>query len=197
MVSERGEILGFSNTCSPTDRYNNAQYGYSIAAGGIASRCQYAYAISSNANSSLKLITSQKSQSILDGRISYSQTFSDDLIYNLNGLKRLSYNVEDTLPTPLLNKWAVANYKEVVQPTTVYKMGKRNVSIDAIGFRGTALSTYLDAAKTQLNNLIPTNGTDIFISDCSYNYSSVTNKFDLSLSWGYSTNNTVDLSPNI
>lgn len=184
-VKENGSIHGFTHDCTRIEQYNNALSGWNIVQTGVSDRLNTYYNTITTFTNPLKYVSSNISKSIHAGQISYDYAYTDDTTYNISGaIKRTEIQVQDNIPTPLINRFLVGHVGEIAQDLGIVKEGKREISIRLTGKRRTLFDIYLEAAQTQINQLIPT-GTDVFIDSCDYNFAPLDNTFDLNVGWIY------------
>jgi len=189
VVKEEGRVKGITADCTRSAQYNNALTAWtSIVRPGVTGRAQGYYNNTTHLNNPLKSTATEVRKSVHAGEIGYNYSFTDDPTYNNNQpIKRLEAQIQDDLPVPLTNKFAVANVGEIEQNLGGVKEAKRNISLRMIGKRGTLLPVYLSSGIAKLNTLIPPDISDIFVDGCTYSWSPTSNTFDLQLTWSYFT----------
>jgi hypothetical protein len=183
-VKEGGRILGIHPCTMIDDASPEVDAWENIIKPGIASRISSYYTEATTLTNSLKPVNTSLKKNPLAMEILYNQTYTDDPGYQIDGFRKIDVTVTDTYPTPVVNKFEVANVKELVQPAGIAKEGVRNISIKLVGNRGTDLSNYLAQAMRSMNSRVPT-GDDIFIDGCNYSFNPIENEFTCNLVWKY------------
>ena len=181
-ISEEGIILGYSTECNPVDKYSNALAGYAIVNAAISGRLYDFYTSISTFANAIKLINRSETKSKILGRISYERTYTDNLVYSYDDVRKMEIEVTDDYAVPLKNNFNIPNHKEIVQLVGITTLANRSVSINMLGNRGTTLQQYKNLAKNQLNTYIP-GGTDPYISDINYSFTPLENNFSCDCKW--------------
>lgn len=190
-ITEEGTIQGFSTDCTPAQKYNNALAGFVSINTGIYNRCYNFYTGFSMFANPIKIINQGYSEDKIRGVIKYNETFTDNLIYSYSGCKKLILNIVDDFSTPGKNLFGIPGALEIAQPNNIVTLAKRNLTLEILGFRGTALTGYLNLAISMINNNVPS-GVDPYIADLNYQWNPRLNQFNLTNAWNYYEN--IDLS---
>jgi hypothetical protein len=195
-ISENGNILGYSTDCNPINKYGNALAAYNVIKTGVYNRIYNVYTGFSNFTNQLGLIDTSENKNTINGTISYSKTYTDNLLYSYSGLRKMTINLDDDFSVPSKNNFNIPNYKEISQPAVIQTLAKRNVRLSMLGLRNTTLtgvSGYLNLATNTINSYIPTiNAIDPYISNLSYSWQPLQNSFNLDCAWTYYSN--IDLN---
>ena len=186
LIKENGRIKGLTHDCTRIEQFNNAVSGWNIVQTGISGRMLDYYTGTTHLTNPVKYISSSLRQAVHDGSISYDYGFTDDPTYIITGaIKRIETEIQENLPSPLINRFLVPHVGEIAQNLGIVKEGKRNATVRLIGRRGTKLiDSYLPIAQDTMNTLIPS-GDDVFIDNCSYDFSPTDNTFSLTVGWVY------------
>ncbi len=184
-IKENGRIRGLTHDCTRIQQYNNAVAGWAIVQTGILDRITNYYQQMSHLTNPLNYVSSNIRQSVHGGEIGYDYGYTDDPTYNVTGqIKRIETQVQENLPSPLINRFLVPHVGEIAQNIGIIKEGRRNATVRLIGKRRTLIDAYLAVAQDKVNTLLPS-GEDVFIDNCSYSFSPTENTFDLTIGWVY------------
>jgi len=183
-VSEQGHIQGRDNSCSNTEKDQNALDAYDTISVGIFDRLTDYYESGTDLHNPLKFIASTKRHNPYQGTVDYTSTYSDNLYYGVSpGIKKVDYECEDTQPIRKYNKFGVINAKELVQDTNIYSPGNYNCTIRIFGERGTSLGTLLNAVGTYITGNRPTG--IYYLDKSSINYNPNESVVNFNATWQY------------
>ena len=188
-VSENGVILGHGipqnfGIIVANNAYNNIKPS-------IYSRVYSFYTGYVDVILTLNQVSENKSSSIFNGSVNYSAQFTDNPTYSTADplIRREVIEVNDSIPTPLINRFNIFNFKEIVQPANNATLGARSVSISLLGRRDITLTGFKNYAKIKLNENLPS-GTDPFLTNINYNYNPIQKEFSANANWNFQRNPT-------
>lgn len=182
-MTEEGSLIGRGE--NKTLAYNNAKTGFNLVKNTAANRATQFYSDNVGAPTTNFLEAQTVTHSPFRGTVDYSFNFSnEEVIVGTDGIKRIDVQIEENKPVYLYTEFNIINYKEIIQAQNNGTAGNRTITLNLQGERGVALSTYLDNAKTQVNNNIPLE-TDPFVLDASYSFNPNENNTQLNLTWNY------------
>lgn len=181
-ASENGTVKGHG--IRGVDLFSNALVGWQAISGGISGRCSDRY----QGAGTLVKFAEGFSRSEFMGEIGYEQKYTDDIsAIDVSGIRKYVCNVTKDLPTRMVNKFNIFNYKEIAQDAGISNLCKVNVEVNLMGARGTSYGIYKDFAIEKIKEFVPASSGNYFVSDMSYKYSPVQNNFSASASLIYQT----------
>jgi hypothetical protein len=176
-ADERGEIIGFGHIID--EKYNNASALWSNVLVGISGRVSsaayYNGFYTPSTHSVLRLASDSVTFNRVEGKINYSQKYSDqDSILSTTDIRKAVVTINTENNRKLATSFFIPNKKEIlqVQPNLLPNMLRYSVKLN--GRSNVTIPTYLSSATGYLP-IIGGNQSK-FISDCSYSY----NPFDRS-----------------
>lgn len=175
-ASEKGQINGTALRSSPSSvRYDEALAKFTIVTGGIAGRLS-----ACPGTPDLRLINKSINYDHINGNISYSYTYARDETLSDGEFKKCEIDIDDTVPTLMVNRFNIPTQKEVIQPVdNVANLLQRMVNLKAIGTRVGTIDSMLTEAKSRIG--AQSIGSDSFIQSVSYGLSRRTNEFTMSV----------------
>ena len=173
IATEHGEVVGFGHIIEA--KYNNALGAWnSSVKSGIQTRINSYY----NGGSSLKLVTESTTLQKVQGKISYSNKYTDsDSIRNSTSVRKVVATISQQSSRHLISYFNIINVKEIaqVQPNTLPI--ETSFSIDMNGSAFATIGDYLPIAKSYV--YMPGMG---FIADANYSFDPSARSFKLSVS---------------
>lgn len=178
-AEEKGEILGIGHVID--QKYNNALSVWASVQPNISGRVSnaaYYNSFPKSGHSTLRLASDSIILNQVEGRISYSQKYSDQTsILSSTNIRKANMTVTKDNNRKLATSFFIPGKKEIlqVQPNLLPNILKYSVKMN--GRSDVDINTYLTAAKSYL----PVIGTDEsrFISECDYSYNPYERNFVL------------------
>ncbi len=178
-ITESGTITGYGQPLLSKFQSANDFYSTTVNPNAIV-RATALYTSVSGRTLGLIQIKSSVTQNVNAGTIGYSIAHTDNNLYSAGAIKKIVATISLQNPVHLTQKYNVFNFKEVIQPQNQSTLAEIDYSVNYQGKRGTAISTYLAAAKAFVNANLPAT-TDRYIDSCQYSFHPQDNSFDFSL----------------
>lgn len=183
-VTEQGNIVGYGRR--RIEKITNATSQFNAISGTIGERATGFYTGNTYINLPLNVINQTYGRSEVDGRIEYSQSWTDDTsLINSSGIRKAEIQYTDDAPTNLVAHFDIFNVKEIIQPISgVPTISHRRLSMNLIGSRAMGFTGYIDQGKRRAAPYVPTSlGDDVYLSECSFNWSSGQNSCSANFEW--------------
>lgn len=185
-ITEQGRIRGITTTCTFAERFSNALAGYNTVAAGFETRAESFMPGLTN----LRQVSFSEAKSMYLGEISYTTTYSDQLINTTSGLviRKVEQEMQDEMPVQLINKFVGYGFggvqgKEIVQPAGIATPGRRSATVKVYGYRGADRDILLNEAKVRFNAMVPAG--DTYVTNCGYTFDVVDTVVNARATWTF------------
>jgi hypothetical protein len=168
-IEENGTIVGFGHILDT--KYSNASSGWTNIKAGINSRLTSYYS-----GGTLKLISESLTQNTIEGKIDYSQKYTDADSNAANTQSIRKAIVKISIPKSnryLSSTYNIINKKELLQTSPNKLPNTYEYSIELNGKATLGISEYLSAARSYIGS------TYDYLSDVNYSYNPFQRSFSL------------------
>lgn len=188
-VSEEGTVNGVGR--SRQDKFTNANSWFNTISGTVSGRIVGFYNTATTLTNTLYQVRQGIGKDEINGNINYNSLYTDDPMLARSGdLRRVEINYTDTLPVNLVNKFIIANQKELVQNVSgVPTIASRNLTINMIGSRSWNINDFATRGIAIAAGYIPPSGDgvntfcDVWLDSLDYSWSSGSNNASLNATW--------------
>lgn len=170
-MDESGSIFGFGHILDT--KSSNASAGWAAVKAGISTRLGSYY---SGGGGTLKLISESLTQNTVEGKIDYSQKYTDATSNAVNTQPIRRALIKISLPKEnryLSSTYNIVNKKELLQISSNKLPNTYEYSIELNGKATLGISEYLSAARSYIGN------TYDYLSDVNYSYNPFQRSFSL------------------
>ena len=181
-ATEQGDIVGRGE--NETVSFQNARAGFGVVSPGIAGRCGALFT-GPYLPATNYLESKRHSFSPVVGRVGYAYTYSNDptLIAN-DGIRRRDVAVSENSPVYAYNILGIFNQGAIVQNDYQSTHGAQTATVTMEGDKTVGYNNMLAQGISVANGESPA-GSDVFVSDTSYNYDLNQNRTSVGITWRF------------